>query len=157
MKHYEDALVHLIHLEAITPEDYDVLQQTAICFMYLELFNDALPRLQRMLYDSPDDLQAHRLCAWCLMMLHRFDDAARHYDHLLAHEPTANDFYNAGHNAWLSADVPTAVVLYSECLKARNLHFAPHDFFEEDRSDLITLGFSAQDFRLMIDLLNHNR
>lgn len=157
LKHYEDALVHLIHLEAITPEDYDVLQQTAICFMYLELFNDALPRLQRMLYDSPDDLQAHRLCAWCLMMLHRFDDAARHYDHLLAHEPTANDFYNAGHNAWLSADVPTAVVLYSECLKARNLHFAPHDFFEEDRSDLITLGLSAQDFRLMIDLLNHNR
>lgn len=157
LKHYDDALVHLIHLEAIVPDDFDLQVHTAACFMYLELFNDALPRLQKVLYHQPDHRQARKLCAWCLLMLRRFSDAARQYDHLLAHDPDEKDFYNAGHNAWLSGDAATAVVLYSECLKARDLHFAPHDFFEEDERDLTTLGLTPQDFRLMIDLLNNER
>ncbi len=151
---FEDALVLLYRLEAQRPDNVALLHRLAYCFIRVELYSDAVDRLFKILYFHPNDRHALKLLAWSLMMLRRFDEATDRFNELLSDEPQANDFFNAGHNAWLSGEVSTAAALYVECLKAKGERFAPRDFFDDDRTDLFRLGLTSRDLQLMIDLIN---
>lgn len=153
---YEDAVVNYVRLEMAHPDDLHILYQLAYCFIRLELYAEATERLRHADYVHPNHPRVLSQLAWCLIMQRDFSGAMACLERVMQGDPTANDFFNAGHCAWLSGDVASAMVYYGECLKAREENYFSNDFFDSDKEPLLRLGLTDADLAMMLDLLNMN-
>lgn len=153
---YEDAVVNYVRLEMTLPDDLRILYQLAYCFIRLELYAEATERLRHADYVHPNHPRVLSQLAWCLIMQRELKEASEYLDRVIQGTPNANDFFNAGHCAWLSGDVAAAMAYYGECLKVRGEKYFANDFFATDRTSLLTLGLTDADLAMMLDLLNMN-
>lgn len=153
---FEDAVVNYVRLEMSHPDNLRLLYQLAYCFIRLELYSEAAERLRHADYVHPNEHRVMSQLAWCLIMLRDFKGASEYLERIIQLDPDANDFFNAGHCAWLSGDIAAAIFYYGECLKARNEKFFANDFFAADRDALISLGLTDADLAMMLDLLNQH-
>lgn len=151
---YEDAVVNYVRLEMTHPDDLRILYQLAYCFIRLELYAEATERLRHADYVHPKHPRVMSQLAWCLIMQRDFEGAAACLEVVMQGSPNANDFFNAGHCAWLSGDITSAIAYYGECLKARGEKYFANDFFDIDRASLLSLGLTESDLAMMLDLLN---
>lgn len=150
----EEALVHLLQLEALQPDDLEVAFRTGLTFMRVGLYEEGLERMYKIHYHEPERRQIKVNIGWALLNLRRWDEAEPVLMDLLSDAPTSNDYLNAGHVAWLRGDISMAATLYGEALNAMGQEQATADFFAADLKELRELGLTDEDFALMIDLIN---
>lgn len=141
-------------MERYRSEDAMVLLRLGECYMRMERYGAALEKLHKADYLDGDSRRVQRALAWCSLLAGKVDGATRHYARLLSGDPTATDYLNAGHAAWIEGDVPCAVSRYRASLQTEGQKFAPAGFFAEDADLLLRHGKSPVDLKLMVDILN---
>lgn len=151
---WADAVACYAELEAVRPDDTRLLLLAADSLIRLERYDEAFARLYKADYLDHESGTALRALAWCSLLTGKNEQAARYYAQIVDGQPTADDYLNAGHAAWLRGDVGAAVELYRLSLKAAGKPLAPTDFFDADADVLHRLGKTPTDLHLMLDLVN---
>lgn len=152
--HFDRALDCWTRLGRLSPDDLQVEYRLGETLVHLGRYDEAFKHLYKVDYLTPDQPRTLRALAWCSFMAQKPAGAERFYAKLLSGHPTADDYMNAGHAAWASGDIPTAVERYRACLKARASDRMPDDFFDADAGVLAAYGLTSDDFRLLIDAIN---
>jgi len=105
-----------------------------------------------VLSESSD--KTHRPIAWCSFMCRKYDQAAKYYNKILDHQPTIEDFLNAGHVAWCKGSPMKAVEIYKHGI--RTTHTILPDFldlFKKDSPELMRHGIVSNDISALRDEL----
>ena len=147
--------------ERIMPHDADqpvADRKTALimaqCMLMKKEYEQALQLGLRLDLEQSNDDAVGRLIAWATLLCNKLPLAER-YAHQLIERPTANttDWLNAAHIAWCMNRREDAVQNYRQSL---NMAGSTEDFvhaFDADCADLIRLGQSEQDLKLLLDLI----
>lgn len=152
--HFDRALDCWTRLGCLSPDDLQVEYRLGETLVHLGRYDEAFKHLYKVDYLTPDQPRTLRALAWCSFMAQKPAGAERFYAKLLSGRPAADDYMNAGHAAWASGDIPTAVERYRACLKARASDRMPDYFFDADAGVLAAYGLTSDDFRLLIDAIN---
>ena len=144
-------------LENLLPEDVSVLLHLSECYLHEKNYEQAFSKLYKADYLAPDSKVAVRALAWCSILTGKMEQACSYYKRILEEKPEAEDYFNAGHAAWLQGDVAAAVAHYRKSLAMASKDFAPVDFFDADAPVLQQHGKTVIDLRLMVDILNYRQ
>ncbi|KAF5038521.1 hypothetical protein DSECCO2_553440 [anaerobic digester metagenome] len=95
-----------------------------------------------------------RPVAWCLLVLGRTYEAAPYYQQLLALEPNAYDYINAGHLAFCRGDKQQAAEYYITSIRKRDGDLRSFlKGYIADRNVLIRNGVDKDELPLMMDYI----
>jgi tetratricopeptide (TPR) repeat protein len=143
----------LLELEKRNPEDMRLVQETGLCLVHEKRFDEALQRFFHLEVTEHYLRGSARAIAWCSIMTGNIARAGRYYKKLLEWQggPSWEDLLNAGHCAWLAGDPVEASALYQRYL---SMHKDNLMAFDNDHDTLLSLGFTADDIRLMRDTVN---
>lgn len=150
-KAYEKALEYYHKAESIQPENRNILFHTGTCLAELKRYEEALQYFFRLDLLDDNDPRTWRAIGWCSLLSGRWGQAAKYYARIPQAQRTADDWLNAGHVAWVSGDVPTAVSYYRQSATMYTDHAAFRDAFDKDADTLIHLGIQPEDIPLMED------
>ncbi|MBQ8519803.1 MAG: tetratricopeptide repeat protein [Bacteroides sp.] len=151
---YEQALSYYKQVEQVLPDDLNITQQTGECLVRLERYEEALAYFYKVEYLEKNPLQARRAIAWCSFCIGRYEEALKYYRLLLQEEhPQKQDWLNAGHVHWVKGNMEQAIAHYAEARKLCKDHTEFITFMEEDMERLTASGISAEDIRILLDLL----
>ena len=151
---YASALRCFEELEPMAPDDLTLLLRLSECYLHEKMYDAAFGKLYKADYLNPESEIALRALAWCSLLTGKLEQARQYYDKIISKHPSAEDYFNAGHAAWLSGDIATAVVYYRKKLANDHEEGASPDFFGEDAKMLKEKGKSNIDLCLMIDIIN---
>lgn len=152
--HFDRALDCWMRLSILLPDDLQVERRLGETLVHLGRYDEAFKHLYKVDYLAPDQPRTLRALAWCSFMAQKPEQAERFYAKLLAAHPTADDYMNAGHTAWVTGNIPTAIERYRACLKIQEVDHMPDDFFNTDADVLAAYGLMPDDFRILIDAVN---
>ncbi|MBR1733054.1 MAG: tetratricopeptide repeat protein, partial [Alloprevotella sp.] len=153
---YDLAMEALCELERLQPEDEDTLLRLGECHLQLGDATAALEKLYKADYLKPEG-RARRALAWFFLTTGQTEQAANYYRRILdTGNATAEDYYNGGHCAWITGDIPEAVARYVKAVLLRRDGKAGTDFFAEDRNLLSKAGKTDNELLLMRDAINHS-
>lgn len=144
-------------LLCLCPDDAGVLQGLGECYIHLQRYDEAFALLYKANYLGVSPASSYRALGWCSLATGRYEQACGYYDKLLTLNPTAVDFLNAGHAAWLKGDIAAGVAHYRKSLSVSGKEYAADDFFAEDADLLEKQGKTSEDLRLMTDILNRGK
>lgn len=151
---HEEALSCYKELEKSNPDDRRLLLLMGDSYLRTRDFESAFSKLFKADYLYPDDAQAIRALAWCSLLTGKHGQSERYYQKIFGLSPTADDYLNAGHNAWLAGNIPQAIDHYQTSLQIAHKEFVPADFFEADRQLLLEHGKTDAELALMLDAVN---
>ena len=151
---YGNALRYFEELEPMAPEDLTLLLRLSECYLHEKMYDEAFGKLYKADYLNPDSGIALRALAWCSLLTGKISQSRSYYDKIISRNPSKEDFFNAGHAAWLGGEIAVAVDRYRKVLEMEHLDFAPTNFFGEDAKILMEKGKTKIDLLLMIDLVN---
>jgi len=98
--------------------------------------------------------KAYRPIAWCSFMCRKYEQATKYYNKILDHQPTIEDFLNAGHVEWCKGAPMKAVEIYKHGI--RHTHTILPDFlelFRKDSPELLRHGIAPNDVSALRDEL----
>ncbi len=150
---YAEALASYEELEHLLPEDGGVALRAGECLVMLEQPEDALRKLYKAYYLMPDSKGTLRALAWCSLLTERDDEAAGYYDKLLDLDPSPADLLNAGHAAWVAGRVTQAVERYTAYARTLGEQADADSIFTDDLTFLSSRGITADDLRIMADVV----
>ena len=153
VEYYEKALDYYERLEALCPEDTDLLLRIGECYMSLRQPKLAFSVLYKADYLQPEG-KALRALAWCSLLSGNLEQAETYYSKILTLNPSASDYFNAGHSAWLNHNIAEAVHRYQASAESSKLDFVPSDFFDDDAWLLKEHGVTRNELLLMRDAIN---
>ena len=132
------------------PENFTLLFKTGNVLLSINEVSEALRCFYHANYINSEDVSVWRAIAWSELLNGNFEKADAYYSKLLAKDPTANDYMNAGHSKTLGKDLLKASEFYK---KARNMN--PESFEKDFISDYPTLMQKGVD-KLTLDILLDN-
>lgn len=152
---FSKALDYYLHLDYLKPEQKQVQMQIGNCYMASGKYKEALAVFFRLDALEQEDVRVCRSIAWCSFVSNNLNQAEYYVNKVLADNPQASDYMNAGHIAWCLGNVSKAVGFY----KLSNLTYADTadtflKVFNEDKQHLLTNGVDADEIPLMLDALN---
>ena len=134
-------------LDSLEPDHADTSLRLAECCIHLKRYDEAFKHLFKANWLDPDSTFPHRALAWCYLLTEQYDKAERYYEKVLADQPTAADWLNAGHAAWLLGKPAVAVERYRKA----NTQQSSENFLRDDAALLQAAGLSADDLAMMTD------
>ena len=154
LQQYDKALDCYKAVEEIQPDNLSILFYKGVCFTGLKEYDKALQCFFKLDFMKENSKRAARAIGWCSFVTNKLDQAAKYYNKVIANNPLAVDYLNAGHVAWANKELKSAIEFYSSALKK----YKDKDLFVEqlmkDKKHLIDKGISHEDIPLLIDLLH---
>lgn len=151
------ALEYYKRISAIKPEDLNVLLNTGHCHLELKEYENALSCYFKVDYLDQKSNRAWRPVAWCSFLIGKFEQARRYYGKILADNPSALDYINAGHTEWSLRNFRAAIEYYKQSLAVEKDN---GEFFEkiltQDLSDLLAAGIPEKEIPLMMDQIMYD-
>lgn len=132
------------------PENFSLLFKTGNVLLAINEVSEALQCFYHANYINPDDARVWRAIAWSELLNGNYEKSDTYYAKLIADNPTANDYMNAGHSKTLGKNLLKASELYK---KARNMN--PDTFEKDFIADYPTLLQKGMD-KLTLDILLDN-
>jgi len=140
-------------LMVIEPENLSYSYFLGTCLIELGEFDEALQCFYKMDLEEEDNIKAWRGIVWCCFRSGKLDKAQQYNEKIIALQPDANDWLNAGHVAWCKGNLSQAVAYYRQGSQAASSPFAFRKLFQQDYQLLRQKGISKTDFILMLDLI----
>ncbi|EJX08096.1 tetratricopeptide repeat protein [gut metagenome] len=140
-------------VEEMQPENKTVLYQIGICLAGLNQYDQAMQVFFKLDYLENNNLKAWRAIGWFSLVNGKIEQAKKYFQKVLNAQPTASDYLNAGHVAWIEKQLETAVSYYK---KSVALCDNEDDFlllFEKDKNILLQQGIAADDIPLVLDMI----
>ena len=150
---YTTALEYYRKAQAIEPDNTSITYYTAICLVNLEQYDEALNLFFKLDFMEENCLKAWRAIGWCSFVCGKTEQAMRYYDRLLEHTPTATDYLNAGHVAFVLRDLSRAVELYGKAQTIAGSHRAFLEMFDKDHDILLKQGIRPEELPLISDMI----
>lgn len=164
-RRYDEALEYYKKVEAIQPENHNILFFIGSCLAEQERYDEALQYFFKLDYLEENCLKAWRAIGWCSFVCGKYEQAQRHYEKVLsapapkggkktsANSPIAADYLNAGHTAWKLGNLESAVAFYRQALLLCDSREAFIELFEKDRPSLLAQGICEEDMPLVLDMI----
>lgn len=148
------ALETYLELDGLETDNLKTAAAIGTCYLNLNEPGKALDYFYRIEFADQGSARAMRPVAWCLLVLGRTDEAAPYYQQLLALEPNAYDYINAGHLAFCRGDKQQAAEYYISSIRKRDgdLRSFLKGFFA-DSNVLIRNGVDKDELPLMVDYI----
>ena len=137
-------------LTKLDPENHVYLNKLCRCLMENNQHERALQYFYKLDLTEDNNVKAWRGIAWCCFILDKMDQAQKYCEKLLAMDPDANDWLNAGHVAWCKGDFKRALNCYRE---ANKLNEEFRDLYLNDIQIMEDKGINRTELDLMLELL----
>jgi tetratricopeptide (TPR) repeat protein len=151
---FEKALEYYQQANSLKPDQSSILMQMGHCFVELGKFKEALNIYYKIDSLEEDNVKVWRAVSWCSFVLGNIKESDYYLKKLLANDPTAHDYLNAGHVALCRRQIAESIDLYRKSL---NLQQSNRDLFLEafnaDKSFLIKNGIDQDEIPLLLDSL----
>ncbi|MBW6490334.1 MAG: tetratricopeptide repeat protein [Lentimicrobium sp.] len=152
MNNTASALEAYLEKDIFEPDNLKTAAAIGSCYLNLNNPEKALEYFYRIEFADQGSAIAMRPVAWCLLILGRNEEAENYYQQLLALDPNAYDYMNAGHLAFLKGDKQLAAEHYISSIQKRGGDIKAFlKGFSVDRKYLIENGVNTSDLPLMID------
>ena len=154
MNNTREALNTYLEQLSADPDNLRTAAAIGTCHLNLNEPEKALDYFYRIEFADQGSPPAMRAVAWCLLIMGRQDEAAPYYQQLLALEPNAYDYMNAGHLAFLSGDKQQAADHYISSIRERGGDIKSFlKGFASDRKYLLDNGVQSSELPLMVDFV----
>ncbi|MDO4319498.1 MAG: hypothetical protein Q4C34_02880 [Bacteroidales bacterium] len=143
-------------LSEIMPDDFDVTINLAYALTEAGRTVEAETQFHKAVYYRADSVNARRGLGWVQFLNGKIDNAAASFDAVLASEPRAEDYLNAGHVARARGDMREAINLYK--LSMQSADKTADDLaksLENDRRWLEHAGIDTSADRLIIETIKY--
>jgi tetratricopeptide (TPR) repeat protein len=148
------ALETYLELDGLETDNLKTAAAIGTCYLNLNEPEKALDYFYRIEFADQGSARAMRPVAWCLLVLGRTDEAAPYYQQLLALEPNAYDYINAGHLAFCRGDKQQAAEYYITSIRKRDGDLRSFlKGYIADRNVLIRNGVDKDELPLMMDYI----
>ena len=116
------------------------------------MYDKALSYYYKVDYLDSKGTKARRPIAWCSFLAGKYEQAASWYQKILSATPTAPDYLNAAHVAWVRGNIREAINLYLQSIEAdgNNIKRFTQNF-EHDTQELIDAGIKQEDIPIILD------
>ena len=156
LKQPEEALKYYRRYEAMAPDNLSVQISIGHCHLELKDYNEALKCFFKVDYLDSKSHKAWRPIAWCSFLTGKYDQARNYYKKIIAHQPSEQDWLNAGHTEWALQNIKGALHCYEEAVRKANGGFQAFlELFNQDIPDLLIAGIDLSEVPLMLDLLKY--
>lgn len=152
-KEFCSALEYYKKIEEIQPENHQILFYAGSCLAGMERYDEALQYFFKLDFVENDCVKAWRAIGWCLFICGKREQAMKYYEKILALEPTAADYLNAGHVAWTSGDIDRAAGLYTEAAAKCESREMFREMLLKDKDLLLKQGIDEETIPLILDLI----
>lgn len=153
VRDFASALEYYKKAEAIQPENLHLLFYIGNCLAELGKYEEALQYFFKLDFMENNSIKAWRAIGWCLFVSGKPELAMKYYEKILASEPIAADYLNAGHVAWRTSDIRKAIALYEKAALEYGSQ-AFREMFNNDKETLIQQGIDERDIPPMLDLID---
>lgn len=156
LKQPEEALKYYRRYEAMAPDNLSVQISIGHCHLELKDYSEALKCFFKVDYLDSKSHKAWRPIAWCSFLTGKYDQARNYYKKIIAHQPSEQDWLNAGHTEWALQNIKGALYCYEEAVRKANGGFQAFlELFNQDIPDLLIAGIDLSEVPLMLDLLKY--
>ena len=151
---YAEAQVYYEQVEHISPNNEETLLRLGACLMKQNELSSALKKFYKAYYLNPNSTSIVRYIAWCCLHSHKYEQSEKFYVKLLKNNPKLEDWLYAGHEAWASGNIATAIKRYVHYFTDSSNHDSAGLFFEHNYDILNKFNINKTDIELMQDILN---
>ena len=140
-------------LLSMEPENLTYTYHLGRCWQEKGEYDEALQCFYKMDLAEENNVKAWRAIAWCSLKIGKIDRAKQYLDKIIALQPKANDWMNAGHVALCQGQLSQAIEYYRKGMQADK---SPSEFRTRlllDVEDLLPYGITKTDLLLVLDLL----
>lgn len=103
---------------------------------------------------SDESLKTWRPIAWCSLMCGKYEQAGKYYQKILQHNPTIEDYLNAGHLEWCKGHPLKAIEMYKKGIRTTHTPFPEFlELFQSDMKTLVGRGIDAEEIPFVRDEL----
>lgn len=152
MGNFEKALEFYQQTDYLKPNQLSVLMQIGHCYVELGRFKDALAVYFKLDALGEENVRVWRAISWCSFISGNLDQSEYYTKKLLANEPNAHDYLNAGHISWCQHKLADAIEYYHKSLELQQNSWELFlEAFNEDKSFLTANGIDADEIPLLLD------
>lgn len=141
-KHYHSAIPILQEALQAFPDRWNLLMDTAQCFIQQRQFAEALPLLFKADLQKEGTPKVEQAIAWCALLTRNNRQAERYIGKVLHHKGSAQGWLNAGHIALQRNDIGEAIRRYLKSFDTPekwSLEDYDHNM-AQDYEDLLSAG-----------------
>jgi tetratricopeptide (TPR) repeat protein len=140
--------------EKLTPDDVILTLNIGHAMVEAADFAGALQVYFKAELMSEESLKTWRPIAWCSLMCKKYLQAGKYYDKILQHNPTIEDYLNAGHLEWCKGSPLKAIEVYKRGIRATHTPFPDFlEMFQKDVKTISILGINEDDIPFVRDEL----
>ncbi len=155
LKQPEDALKYYRRYESLCPDNLSIAISIGHCLLEMHDYNEALKCFYKVDYLDGSN-KVWRPIAWCSFLTGKYDQARNYYKKIIAEQPSAQDFLNAGHTEWVLQNIKGAMDFYLQAVEKESGDFFKFkEEFDKDIPDLIIAGIENTEIYLMLDQLRY--
>ena len=156
LKQPEKALEYYHRYEALSPKNLSVQISIGHCHLELKNYSEALKYFFKVDYLDTESHKAWRPIAWCSFLTGKYDQARNYYKKILDHQPTMQDYLNAGHTEWVLQNMNAALGYYRKAVREEKGDWSKfYEQFEQDVPDLKNAGVEEEEIPLVLDELRY--
>lgn len=154
LKDATNAIEWCLEAALIDPSDIYIHTQAGNCYLDLLAFDKALEHYFKVEFLAPDNKKVLRPIAWCAFTTGKLEIASNYSNAILAANPSAHDYINAGHLALCRGDKPQAIVWYKKSLEMKEITFEKFlSVFSYDKPYLLQNHVEEEEIPLLLDYL----
>ncbi len=150
----ERAIEPLRRLCRLRPDDKAARLNLAFSLIESREYAEASRLLQELEAESDDTRRLWRAQAWTAFMTDDYARARRYYDMVRSDNPSARDFLNMGHLAWVERRLPDAIEAYRQAMLADSLTAEQlRGRITEDFPAIVPKGIRRSELPLLLDAI----
>ena len=154
LKDSTNALVWCLEAVRSDPSDIYIHTQAGNCYLDLMAFDKALEHYFKVEFLAPDNKKVLRPISWCAFTTGKLTIARKYSNAILAANPGAHDYINAGHLALSRGDKPQAIAWYKKSIELKEITFEKFvSVFAQDKPYLLQNGVEEEELPLLLDYL----
>jgi tetratricopeptide (TPR) repeat protein len=153
----QEALKYYKEIVAAEPENISALINYGHTLLDNSNISEALQNYYKADYLKPG-LRTWRPIAWCEFLLGNYDKSAGYYDKIMSDIPSAQDWLNRGHLAFVQHDINAAVAFYEKSInrESENGFSIFASLLRRDKDILNRMGVDDDDISLLLDKIRYD-
>jgi tetratricopeptide (TPR) repeat protein len=154
---YEKSLEFYLHADFLQPNKFSTQMQIANAYLLSGKIKESLKIYYKLAVENEDNVKVQRAIVWASFLAGNLGEAEYYSQKILAEEPSASDYLNAGHIAWCEKNRQKAVDFYRKSLELKQNNSADFELaLKEDFGYLKANGVDSDELLLMIDAVLFN-
>lgn len=152
LKNYKEALYYYKKAEQLNPKNLSIQLNMGHCYLEIGEFEKALKYYFKVEYLAENKEKVWNPIAWCSLLTGRYQQAMNFFNKIIKNNPTAMDYFNAGHVQLAIKNLKEAIYFYKLAIEKENYSYEEFvKIFSKDVSYFIKAGIKIKNIHFIID------